>query len=183
MIMKKFEMLDKMMEASRQGLFKEPKLKPPKKRAKRDKDDYAYERPMTPPAAEPEQPLGPDQVLNEHQLSLLFKMTSTFNVPTDGFVESSYEGYFDALQLEEDEESYDQNLRDFLSSCMSFIEAISLTLCAFLLDISLEKTNSLEHQVQVTVTRQGRRSEKAPRRPAGKERNAISQASAPTSQR
>lgn len=105
MIMKKFEMLDKIMDASNRGLLKDAKpTKAKKARPKRDKDDYAYERPVTPPqAAEPE-PQGPDQVLSEKQLALLFRMTSTFNVPTDGYVESTFDGYLAPGEIELDDE-------------------------------------------------------------------------------
>ena len=86
--MKKFEMLDKMLVASQKGLFREPKPpKPSKGRRKRDVDDYAYERPVIPPPPAPEEPLGPDQALTEHQLAVLFKMTSSFAVPADGIID------------------------------------------------------------------------------------------------
>jgi hypothetical protein len=108
MIMKKFELLDKMMEASNKGLFKEPKPKTSKGRLKRDKEDYAYERvvPAVPPA--PQEPQDPDQPLNEHQLGLLFKMTSSFQVPSDGYIESAYDGIYDPedFQLSDDESKY-----------------------------------------------------------------------------
>lgn len=108
MIMKKFEMLDKILEASQKGLFKEPPASKPKKgRPKRDKDDYAYEKPTPPPPRPPEEPLGPDQLLTEHQLSLLFKMTSSFNVPADGILDYAYDGFYEPDQFDySDEEKY-----------------------------------------------------------------------------
>jgi hypothetical protein len=108
MIMKKFETLDKMLAASQRGMFKEPKPTQPKKgKPKRDKDDYAYERPSTPNPVPESEPLGPDQPLNEHQLALLFKMTSSFNVPSDGFIDTAFDGYYEPNDFEwSDEEKY-----------------------------------------------------------------------------
>jgi len=105
MIMKKFEMLDKIMDASSRGLLSDSKpTKPKKSRPKRDKDDYVYERPVTPlPPPEPE-PQGPDQPLSEKQLALLFRMTSTFNVPTDGYIESAFDGFYEPDDFEWDAE-------------------------------------------------------------------------------
>ena len=105
MIMKKFEMLDKIMDASNRGLLKEAKpTKAKKARPKRDKDDYAYEKPVTQPQAPEPEPQGPDQVLSEKQLALLFRMTSTFNVPTDGYLESTFDGYMAPGEIELDDE-------------------------------------------------------------------------------
>lgn len=108
MIMKKFEMLDKFLEASSKGLLKDPAAPKPKKaKSKRDSDDYAHEKRAPQPVPVESEPLGPDQVLNERQLALLFKMTSSFSVPSDGFIESSFDGYYAPEDFElSDEEKY-----------------------------------------------------------------------------
>lgn len=112
MIMKKFEMLDKFLEASSKGLLKEPNApKAKRSKTKKESDDYAHERraPLLP--SEESEPLGPDQVLNERQLTLLFKMTSSFSVPADGFIESSFDGYYAPEDFElSDEEKYARSI-------------------------------------------------------------------------
>ena len=106
--MKKFEMLDKFLEASSKGLLKDPTApKAKRSKVKRDEDDYGHEKRAPTPIPEESEPLGPDQPLNERQLALLFKMTSSFSVPTDGFIESSFDGYYAPEDFElEDEEKY-----------------------------------------------------------------------------
>lgn len=108
MIMKKFEMLDRFLEASSKGTLKDPTaVKAKKGRTKKDPEDYVHEKAVVVEAKAEEAELGPDQPLTENQLAMLFKMTSSFSVPSSGYLESTYDGFYAPEDFElSDEEKY-----------------------------------------------------------------------------